>query len=156
MQHITNQIQTRHVQLLFVENYEKNEFTLFHKQTTNIQRTLTRPESYLSLFKGYSLYVYCFLTLLYICQYYVKTETKICIMNKEKDNFLPKKTIISLFLLLKNECRQKQFIKIRKFQKQIVLFSILPKLNENILCQQLSIEDFSSFFGRIENKKICF
>ena len=57
---------------------------------------------------------------------------------------------------------EKQFeqcwrLKVSKFQKQIILFSIFPKtkqLYSRILA--IRIEGFCSFFGRIENKKICF
>ena len=52
-----------------------------------------------------------------------------------------------------------RILKITKFQKQIILFSILPK-NERkssiLVYQATRIEDFRSFFGRTENKEICF
>jgi hypothetical protein len=52
-----------------------------------------------------------------------------------------------------------RILKIKKFQKQIILFSILPKHERKssiLVYQATRIEDFRSFFGRIESKKICF
>ena len=50
-------------------------------------------------------------------------------------------------------------LKVSEFQKQIILFSIFPKKRmKNFYSRILTtrIEVFRSFFGRIENKMMCF